>query len=255
MWLIRYVLLALVLTTASETGFRLGREAESRTAERTRSQLAVVEGGIAGVLALLLGFTVSMAVTRFEVRKQLVLQEANAIGTSYLRTQLLPAPESTEIANLLRQYVIVRLQDADARDDLARLRATREQAAHLQNEFWNRAVAYGQKDPCAVKAGLLLHSLNQVIDLEAARWMAFQDHVPRAVIGVNFIVAFFATILVGFAFGLGGHRQVFSTSIWVLAITVVLAAIVDLNRPHQGFIKESQQPLIDLQHQLLTSKR
>ena len=91
------------MSTASESGFRLGREAESRTAERTRSQLAVVEDGIAGVLALLLGFTVSMAVTRFEVRKQLVLQEANAIRTAYLPTQLLPAPESTEIADLLRQ--------------------------------------------------------------------------------------------------------------------------------------------------------
>src|SRR5215469_14430203 len=254
MWLIRYLLLAAILTAASEAGFRVGCKAEPGTADRTRPQLAVVEGGIAGVLALLLGFTVSMAVNRFEVRKQLVLQEANAIGTSYLRTQLLPAPEGTEIANLLRQYVTVRLQDADARDDRDRFRATREQAAHLQNEIWNRAVAHAQKDP-TIKTGLLLQSLNQVIDVEAARWMAFQDHVPRAVIYVNFIVAFFATILVGYAFGLAGQRQIFSTSVWVLAITVVLEAILDLNRPGEGFIKESQQPLIDLQHQLLISKR
>ena len=80
-----------------------------------------------------------------------------------------PAPESTEIANLLREYVAVRIRYADAVEDSDRLRATREQAAHLQNEFWTRAVAYGQKDPNAVKAGLLLQSLNQVIDLEAAR--------------------------------------------------------------------------------------
>ena len=66
----------------------------------------MVEDGIAGVLALLLGFTVSMAVTRFEVRKQLLLQEANAIGTACLSTQLLPAPESTEIADLLREYML-----------------------------------------------------------------------------------------------------------------------------------------------------
>jgi hypothetical protein len=81
------------------------------------SQLGVVEGGILAVLGLLLGFTMSMAVTRFEVRKQLVLDEANAnaIGTSYLRTRLLPAPESTEIANLLREYVAVRLHYADSR--------------------------------------------------------------------------------------------------------------------------------------------
>jgi hypothetical protein len=245
---------AAILAAASEVGFRLGRNAESRTTEKTKSQLGAIEGGILGVLALLLGFTMSMAVTRFEVRKQLVLEEANAIGTSYLRTQLLPAPEGTEIANLLREYVIVRLQYADVGDDLDRLQATREQAERLQNEFWTRAVAYGQKDPSPVKAGLLLQSLNDVIDLESARWMAFHNHVPPRVIYVNYIVALFAAILVGYAFGREGRRQVFSTSVLVLAITVVLAVIVDLDQPRQGFIKVSQQPLVDLQHQLLKSK-
>lgn len=168
-WFLLLVLFAAILAGASEAGFRLGRRAESRSTENAKSKLGVVAGGILALLGLLLGFTMSMAVTRFEARKQLVLDEANAIGTSYLRTRLLPAPESTEIANLLREYVAVRIRYADAVEDSDRLRATREQAAHLQNEFWTRAVAYGQKDPNAVKAGLLLQSLNQVIDLEAAR--------------------------------------------------------------------------------------
>jgi hypothetical protein len=253
MWLL-IVFFAATLAGASEAGFRLGRKAESRTAESAKSQLGVVEGGILAVLGLLLGFTMSMAVTRFEVRKQLVLEEANAIGSSYLRTQLLPVPERTEIANLLREYVAVRLQYADVRDDLDRLQATREQAARLQNEFWTRAVAYGQKDPSPIRAGLLLQSLNQVIDLESARWMAFQNHVPPTVIYVNYIVALLATILVGYAFGLGGRRQVFSTSMLVLAITVVLVVIVDLDQPRHGLIRGSQQPLVDLQHELLTLK-
>jgi hypothetical protein len=99
-----------------------------------------------------------------------------------------------------------------------------------------------------------LQSLNQVIDLESARWMAFQNHVPRTVIYVNCMVALFAIILVKYAFGREGRRQVFSTFMLVLAITVVLSVIVDLDQPRQGFIKGSQQPLVDLQHQLLTSK-
>jgi hypothetical protein len=115
-------------------------------------------------------------------------------------------------------------------------------------------VAYGQKDPNPVKAGLLLQSLNGVIDLESARWMSFQNHVPPTVIYVNGIVALFAVILVGFAFGFEGRRQLLATSMLALVITVVLAVIVDLDRSRHGFIKVSQQPLIDLQRQLLTSK-
>ena len=119
--IILVVFFAAILAAVSEAGFRLGRKAQSKTAEKMKSQLEAIEGGILALLALLLGFTMSMAVTRFEVRKRLVLEEANAIGTSYLRTQLLPAPEGTEIANLLREYVMVRLQYADAGGDLDRL--------------------------------------------------------------------------------------------------------------------------------------
>lgn len=255
MWLVQVVIFAVVLAAGSEAGFRLGRASESRNADNKRPQLGAVTSGMLSVLGLLLGFTMSMAVTRFEVRKQLVLDEANAIGTSYLRARLLPAPEGAEIMNLLREYIAVRLEYADVVDDFNRLRETREQAVHLQNEFWSLAVDSGLKDPSPVKAGLLLQSLNEVIDLEAARWMAFQNHVPLPVIYVNCVVAFLETLLVGYGFGREGRRQVFSTTMLVLAITVVLAVIVDLDQPKQGFIKGSQQPLVDLQHQLLTTKQ
>src|ERR1700746_906423 len=99
-WLVKVVVFAAVLAGARGAGFRLGRRAESRNAGNKRPQLGVVTGGILSVLGLLLGFTLSMAVNRFEARKQLVLDEANAIGTSYLRARLLPAPEGEEIANL-----------------------------------------------------------------------------------------------------------------------------------------------------------
>ena len=258
MWFIFVLLGVAILFGASDAGFRLGRRIESRTAEPSKSNLAVIQGGLLAVLSLLLGFTLSMAVNRFEARKQLVLAEANAIETAYLRTRLLPAPEGAEIANLLREYVDLRLpQYSDVREDLDRLQATREQAALLQTEFWTRAVAYEQKGPGSPSpsAGLLLQSLNEAIDLESARWMAIQNHVPSTVIFVNCIVAILATILVGYGFGREGRRQAFATSMFVLAITVVLAVIVDLDRPRQGLIQVSQQPLVDLQQHMLTSKQ
>lgn len=245
--LIYFVYFALMLA-ATEAGFHLGRTSEGSIPDKTKSQISAVEAAILGVLGLLLGFTMSMAVTRFEARKQLVLDEANAIGTSYLRTALLPAPEGSEIASLLRQYIDVRVQYGTVGNDLAQLDSLQTQTVRLQNEFWARAIAYGQKDPNPVKAGLLLQSLNETIDLESARRMAFQNHVPESVIYVNGIVGLLAVLLVGYTFGLNGGRQIFSMCVLALAITLVLSVIIDLDRPRSGFIRISQQPMIDLQH-------
>jgi hypothetical protein len=244
--IIYFVFFALMLA-ATEAGFHLGRKSEANTPDKTKSQTSAVEAAILGVLALLLGFTMSMAVSRFEARKQLVLAEANAIGTSCALTDLLPAAEGSEIASLLRQYVNVRVQYGAAGNDLSRLAILQVQIVRLQKEVWARAVAYGQKDPNPVKAGLLLQSLNQTIDLESARRMAMQNHVPVSVIYLDGIVGLLAAMLVGFSFGLNGRRQIFSMCVLTLAITLVFAVIIDLDRPRSGLIRVGQQPMIDLQ--------
>jgi prepilin signal peptidase PulO-like enzyme (type II secretory pathway) len=95
---------------------------------------------------------------------------------------------------------------------------------------------------------LLLQSLNHAIDLEGARWMALQNHVPESVIFVNAVVALLAAMLVGYTFGVNGRRNVFSMGLLALSITLVLWVIIDLDRPRSGFIRASQQPMIDLLH-------
>jgi len=189
----------------------------------------------------------SMAVTRFEARKQLVLDEANAIENAYLRSQLLPAPEGTEIRSILREYIDVRVQYGTTRDGPARF-DLRTRAARLQDDFWRHAVAYAQKNPNTLAGSLLLQSLNQSIDLEAARRMELLNHVPESVIYVNGIIGFLAAVLVGYTFGLNGPRQIFSMCVLAMAITVVVVLIIDLDEPRSGVIRVSQQPMIDLQH-------
>ena len=239
------VFLALMLAV-TEIGFRLGRKSEASTPDRTKPLVSTIEAAMLAVLGLLLGFTMSMAVTRFEARKQLVLDEANAIGNSCLRTELLPAAEGTEIANILREYINVRVQYGTTANDPARLDSLRAQTVRLQDEFWKCAVAYQQKSPNPVAASLLLQSLNQSIDLESARRMALQNHVPESVIYVNGVVGMLAAVLVGYTFGLNGRRQIFSMCVLALAITLVLALIIDLDQPRSGLIRVSQQPMIDL---------
>jgi hypothetical protein len=242
----------LLMLGSIEAGFRSGRKARFKVDENTRSNVLMIAAAILGVLGLLLGFTISMAVTRFEMRKQLVLKEANALGTSYLRTKLLPAPDSGEIANLLSQYVDARLPYSDARDFSARIKVARERAVLLQNDFWDRAVAYAKRDPNPVRAGLLLQSLNEVIDLESARWTAFNNRVPAPVIYMDACISVLAVSVIGYSLGLGNQRQLFSTCILTLVLTLVLGVIVELDSPQRGIIRVSQQPMIDLQHQLAT---
>lgn len=249
-WLLGLLFL-LIMLACTEAGIRLGWRARALSAE-VQSKIMTVEGALLGVLGLLLAFTMAMAVGRFDARRTLVLDEANALGTTWLRSKAMPAKEGAEMADLLRQYVASRLRYSEAGTDPFQLRQAREEAARLQAELWSRAIAFAQKDPRSLPAGLLLESLNQSIDLEAARWTAFANHVPNSVIYANGGVAFLAMMLVGYGFGLAGRRHGFSSYVLVLSIVVVLMIIVDLDRPRHGFIQVSQQPLLDLQQQMIT---
>lgn len=235
-----------LMMAALELGYRLGRKVEAGIPQNTKSQISTIEAAILGVLALLLGFTMSMAVTRFESRKQLVLEEADAIGTSLLRAQLLPAPAGPEISSLLRQYMNVRVQYGNAGSDLARLEELNTRTTSMQTELWARTAAYAQQNPNPVTTGLLLQSLNQAFDVEEARWMAFQNHVPESVIYVNAAVGLLSAMLVGYSFGVNGRRNIFSMCVLAVSITLVLGVIIDLDRPRSGFIRGSQQPMVDL---------
>jgi hypothetical protein len=248
-WVVQLCFFALLMA-AGEMGFRLGRyAAASATVKKGKAQVSVIEGSLLGVLGLLLGFTMSMAVSRFERRTQLVLDEANAIGTAYLRTQLLPAPGAAEMAGLLREYVAIRVRHANYHDP-GQLAAVRREAQKLQTRLWAIAVERAQADSNPLIAVQVVQSLNQIIDLDAARWMAFLDRVPSAVIYVNALVALFAAILAGYAFGIDGARKIFPMCVLGIAITVVLGVILDLDSSRVGSILVSQQPLMDLYLQL-----
>jgi hypothetical protein len=248
-WVVQLCFFALLMA-AGELGFRWGRYAIASAKEKKgKAPVSVIEGSLLGVLGLLLGFTMSMAVSRFERRTQLVLDEANAIGTTYLRAQLLPAPSAAEMASLLREYVAIRVQHANYQDP-GQLSAGRREARELQTRLWNIAVQHARADANPFLAVQVVQSLNQVIDLDAARWMAVLDRVPMPVIYVNALVALFAAILAGYAFGIDGARKIFPMCVLGIAITVVLGVILDLDNYRRGSILVSQQPMIDLYLQL-----
>jgi hypothetical protein len=235
---------------ATEAGFLLGRRSQPTTHDHSRSQIYTIQGAVLGLLALLLGFTFAMAMSRYETRKQLVLEESNAIGTTLLRAQLLPEPPRKEVSNLLRRYVEVRLDFYQAGYNQKLLREVRGKTERLDNQLWAYGVAVGEKDPRAITTGLFLQSLNETIDLNAKRINALENHVPEITLVLLYFVAVMATGLIGYGCGLSGIRNFFVTIISSVLIAAVIMVIIDLDRPRRGLIKVSQQRMIDLRDSL-----
>ena len=237
-----------LMIVACETGYRLGLR--SKAAEKTRALIPTIASSILALLGLLLGFSMSMSVSRYDTRRRLVLEEANAIETAYLLMQALPSPESTELQETLRHYAANRLRVSETVIDIQKLQRGKEEDARLQNELWSRAAAFARKDPQSVPAGILMKSLNEVIDLENSRWIGFVAHLPESVIYVNALMGLVAVLIVGYDFGMTGHRHALSEALLIVAIFIVMVLIVELDYPYSGVIRVSQKPLVDLQYRL-----
>jgi len=178
-WLVLSIV-GLLLLALAEVGFRAGLRLFVRKDEPRKGQIGTVQGAVLGLLALLLGFTFSMAVARYEIRRDLVLQEANAIGTTYLRASLLPEAHAKAAEDLLRRYTDVRLSFYSAGSDSTKIAAAENETAKLQRELWAQTVAAGKEAPSAITA-TFINALNETIDLDATRLHALRSRVPGAV--------------------------------------------------------------------------
>jgi hypothetical protein len=245
-WIVILGLLA-VLIVALEIGRRLGRRARAAIDDGAKAQANALQSAIIGLLALLLAFALSMAISRYDARRHLLLDEANAIGTTYLRAKLLPQPHAADAARLLKEYVANRLELYDAGIDQARLRADAEQAAQLQDKLWSITVATSAQDNRAVPTGLFAQALNDTIDLAAVRAAAFQNRVPGAVIWLLFGVAAAAAAVVGYNNGLAAGRHVFGALILIVLLVATLWVTIDLDVAQHGLIRVSQQSMTTLQ--------
>jgi hypothetical protein len=230
-----------VILAASE----IGRQFGARATEGGGSNVATLQSATLGLLALMIGFTFAMALQRFDARRDGVLNEANAIGTTALRARLLPVPHNTESMKLLREYVQLRL------DFALRLRSPQEQAAALarsnaiQEALWQEATAVAAKDPAMVPTGLFIQTLNEMIDDHENRLTAMRNRVPNIVLLALYATAVIASAFTGYASGLETRRSRVPMYVMGVLVAAVILLIQDLDRPGQGFVTVSQQPMID----------
>ncbi len=237
-----------VLLAASEAGRRIGM----RAAGRGGDDVSTLEGAMLGLLALMIGFTFAMTLSRFEARRDAVLAEANAIGTTALRARLLPSPHNVEINKLLREYVKVRLDVTQHVASAAELNAAIARSSELHEALWRQTKLVAAKDNGMVPTGLFIETLNEMIDDHAKRLEALRNRVPTIVLAALYGVAFVACALAGYGNGLEPRRVRLPVYTTALLIAAVILLIADLDRPTTGFIKASQQPMIDVAASIAT---
>ena len=244
LWALLLFVLLVVLFSV-ECGYRVGKHVGHPEQEK-EAPLDEMVGASLGLLAFLLAFTFSLAASRYDTRRQLLLDEANAIGTTYLRAAMLPEGRG-EIEALLRDYLDLRLDAARARDPAHAMR----RAEALQQQLWTRIVPIAKQAPDAVVTGLFVQSLNELIDLHAKRVTAdVRNRIPLAIWMSLYGVTILSFAVLGYHAGLVSTRR--SPAILPVAVTfaVVIWLIADLDRPQEGTLTLSQQALIDLRQSM-----
>jgi hypothetical protein len=230
-----------------EGGFRFGRWYQERTPGEQEGPTGMLVGSILALLAFLLAVTMGMASDRFDARRANVLDEANAIGTTYLRAGYLPEPASSQTRELLREYVPLRIVITDKENvaaDIARSTA-------LLSQMWTIGEGVAKTTNQGDLVSLYLDSLNQTIDLHERRITAgIYSRVPETVLLLLIGGSALSLLMVGYSAGLTKRRSLLSAVVLVLALGAVITIVVDLDRPREGFIQVSQQPLIDVQRQI-----
>jgi hypothetical protein len=231
-----------IVFSGSELGWRLGTRIKGHGAS---SNISALEQSLLGLLALMVGFTFLMSLTRFEARREAVLNEANAIGTAALRARLLPEPHRTESLKLLREYAQIRIDYIPTGKSFAELPIVVDRSNNIQEALWQQVRAVSAKDNNLVPTGLFIQALNELIDDQAKRLSALRNDIPEVVLLSLFGIAAVACGFAGFASGIDPLRTRAPVFITAVLVCIVMFVILDLDRPNRGFITISQQPMLD----------
>jgi len=239
--------LFILIILFKEIAFRIGRYVRNQSDTEVKKLTGAVQASTLGLLALLLGFTFSMAMQRYDHRNQALIDEVNAIGTASLRSQLLPAKYRNEVAVLFEKYIDLRI--AIGKIDLTKHEERKKynkEIADIQNNLWSLGVLAASDDPRPVTSGAFITSLNAVIDSQGKRNALLQMHVPEVVLLLLFVVFISTGGILGYSAGLSGKRVAIPTIMVSFLISLIVFIIIDLDRPKRGLIQVDQGIMVEL---------
>lgn len=200
------------------------------------------------MLAFMLAFTFNMAASRLDVRKQLLLDEVNSIGTTFLRAGLLPPPYVTEIRKSLREYVDLRV--SQLRGELS-MADTISKSEVVQEEIWLQVEKMLGDRSASISQSLFIQSLNEMIDIQTQRvTVGLQFRIPDTIWVALYVILGLAMLTVGYQFGRPHERHVLINTLLAIAFSSVILLIADLDRASEGTVLLNPQPVFDLQQRL-----
>ena len=241
-----FVAVLLLVLLSVEGGYRLGQYRRRRSEREMEAPLGAMVGATLGLLAFMLAFTFGSAADRYDSRRQILLDEANAIGTAYLRAGMLP-DRRQEVRALLRDYVDTRLRAVQSNKIAEGIRRSEQ----LQEQLWAHAVSIGERNPASIVVGLFVESLNEVIDIHTKRvTIGVRNRIPGAIWLALLAVAVIALAAMGYHVGLAGTSRSLAQVAVALTFSVVIGLIADLDRPQEGTLTVSQQALVDLRQSM-----
>lgn len=219
-----------------EIGRRAGLRWRARLMAGGAAGVGAVEAAVFALLGLLLAFTFQGAAARFDVRRGLIVEEANNIGTAWLRIDVLPASAQPAMRELFRQYLDSRLETYRKISDPVAVRAELARTAQLQNEIWQHAIA-SHRDGTQPVGVLLLPALNQMFDIVTTRAMAIRTHPPLIVFIMLAILALASAFLAGHGMAGSKVRSWLHSIGFALILTITVYVIMDMEFPRLGFVR------------------
>jgi hypothetical protein len=219
-----------------EAGYRIGRHGSRRNPERGFDGVGAMEAAVFSLLGLLLAFSFSGATSRFDARRQLIVQEANAIATAYQRLDLATSDQS-ELRRLFREYVGARLQGFQQILDRPHADEQFAHAAQIEKEIWTRALAAGRADPSQNVTRLLLPALNQMSDVANQRAIALETYMPELIFWLLVGVVVMSGVLAGHAMARRPRRSWLHMLLFSAIISLTITVMFDFNYPRYGLIR------------------
>ena len=241
-----YAVVAVMMLAFGEAGYQLGVRARSHQDKAAPTALGPMVGGLLGMLGFALAFMFSMASSHHDLRKKNVLEEANSIGTAYLRADLIDKQYETEVKSMLREYVDIRLKAASGSD----LDAALTESVNIHGRMWAQVSAAAVEKP-SPNTSLMIQATNAVIDMHEKRVAGvLYNRIPSSVWIALVGITVLTMITMGAQVGLTGKRRLVAMIPLILAFAVLVTLVVDLNRPQSGLIKVGQQSMLDLQRSM-----